>query len=55
MKESSFVTDAIRRSSDKTRTLYQTHIGSFNQLKKDRLIISKRGRGSSIRECPSGG
>ena len=25
---------------------------SFSQLKKDGLIISKRGRGSYIRECP---
>jgi len=25
---------------------------AFSQLKKDGLIISKRGRGSYIRECP---
>lgn len=28
---------------------------AFSQLKKDGLIIWKRGRGSYIRECPSGG
>ena len=29
MKESSFVTDAIRKSSEKTKTLFQAHIGNL--------------------------
>jgi len=30
MKESSFVTNVIRKSSEKTETLFQAHIGSLH-------------------------